>query len=459
MKPTQQLSSYLASLRYDVIPDHVVRRAEDLFLDWFGSALAGKDARPVLALENFSRMMGPSHGPSQILTSRKSTSSFFATLVNGAASHVVEQDDLHNSSVFHPATVIFPPALAVAQSEKIRGEEFITAVVAGYEMGIRIGEYLGQSHYKIFHTTATAGTLAAAATVAKLLKLDETQFLDALGSAGTQAAGLWQFLQDAADSKQLHTAKASADGLLAAYSARDGLTGAKQILEGAQGMAAGMLGEGDTQYLISDLGKRWAITETSFKFHASCRHTHPAADALLKLRQEHGLKPENIERIRAYVYQAAIDVLGQVKKPQSIHQSKFSMGFVLALIARDGNAGVGDFTEEALRDTQLLDLHDRVEMILDTGIDAAYPNQWISRVEVDTKDGQTLTMRVETPKGDPGNTLSREEIEHKATTLAGFRGGANATEMASIFRSAWNITALDNVGDAFRLTVRAANVA
>ncbi len=459
MKPTQQLCSYLANLKFNDIPDHVVRRTEDLFLDWYGSALAGRGARPVVALERFARIMGPTHGPSQLLTSRETTSPFFAALVNGAASHVVEQDDLHNSSVFHPATVVFPPALAVAQAEGVSGKEFLTAVVAGYEMGIRAGEFLGLSHYKVFHMTGTAGTLAAAATVSHLLKLDEAQFINAIGSAGTQAAGLWQFLQDAADSKQLHTAKASSDGLLAAYAARDGTTGATQILEGEQGMDAGMLGDGNTQFLTSDLGRRWAITETSFKFHASCRHTHPAADALLKLVQEHSLSPENIDRVRAYVYQAAIDVLGKVTKPQTIHQSKFSMGFVLALIARYGGAGVADFTDEALSDTQLLDLHDRVEMILDDEIDAAYPKRWMARVEVDSKDGRTLCARVDVPKGDPDNSLSRDELEQKATMLAGFNGGANSTEMAQIIQNIWQTTRLSNIRDAFCLGNKSVNAA
>src|SRR5690606_4871090 len=135
---------------------------------------------------------------------------------------------VHNGSVFHPAAVVFPAAIAVAQALGRSGKELLEACVAGYEVGIRVGEFLGRSHYKVFHTTGTAGTLAAAATVGRLLKLNPEQMLDAFGSAGTQAAGLWQFLRDAADSKQLHTAKAAANGLTAAYLAHDGFTGARQ---------------------------------------------------------------------------------------------------------------------------------------------------------------------------------------------------------------------------------------
>lgn len=148
-------------------------------------------------------------------------------MVNAAASHVSEQDDVHNGSVFHPGAVVFPAALAVAQRLGASGREFLTACVAGYETGIRAGEYLGLPHNKVFHTTRTAGALAAAAAAAagRLLGLGAEQMLNALGSAGTQAAGLWEFLRDAADSKQLHTANAAGNGVVAATLAAKGFYG------------------------------------------------------------------------------------------------------------------------------------------------------------------------------------------------------------------------------------------
>lgn len=147
----------------------------------------------------------------------------------------------------------------------------------------------------------------------------------ALGSAGTQAAGLSEFLHDAADSKQLHTAKAASDGLLSAYLARGGFTGARRVLEGPQGMAPGMSTNPDPAQLVDGLGECWAILETSFKYHASCRHTHPGADALLQAMQEHQLRADDIRSVRTRVHQTAIDVLGPATDPQTIHQSKFSM--------------------------------------------------------------------------------------------------------------------------------------
>ena len=444
---TRELASFLARLRYEDVPDGAVERTKELFLDWFGSALAGKNERPVRILERFADEMGPSKGPSEVLISRRRTTPLFAALVNGAASHAVEQDDLHNASVFHPATVVFPAALAAAQQAGASGSEFIAASVAGYEAGVRVGSYLGRTHYRVFHTTGTAGALAAAAAVSHLLGSDEQTTLHALGSAGTQAAGLWEFLRDAADSKQLHTAKAASDGLLAAYLARDGFTGAQRVLEGERGMAAGMSSDADPDRLVDGLGERWAVLETSFKYHAACRHTHPAADALLKGMEERGLTADDIAGVRARVHAAAIDVLGPVSDPRTIHQSKFSMGFVLALIARKGSAGIDDFTEEALGDPGLRAFSEKVEMVLDEEVDAAYPGRWIGVVEIETSGGERFTAHVEVPKGDPGNSLSRQELEEKARNLAAYGGGASEEEMDRIVARIWSLDEEADVRD------------
>ena len=444
---TEALSAFLASITYEALPADVVARTEELFLDWLASALAGRNARPVVAIEQFASLMGPSQGASEILTSRRRSSPFFAALINGAASHVVEQDDLHNSSVLHPGTVVFPAVLAAGQHSGISGKDLIAAAVAGYECGVRVGEFLGRSHYKIFHTTGTAGKLAAAAGVAHVLKLDARAMQHCLGSAGTMAAGLWEFLRDAADSKQLHTAKAAADGLMAAYIAREGFTGARQILEGAQGMAAGMSSDADPRWITEGLGTRWALAETSFKFHASCRHTHPAADALLALMQESRLKADDVSQVVAHVHQGALDVLGPVTDPQTIHQSKFSMGFVLAQIATKGRASLADFSEASLSDGEMRVFHDKVRMVLDPDIDRAYPRRWMGRVTVRTRDGRELGKKIESPKGDPDNCLSRSELEDKALRLGLYAGAVTEPEMKQVIARAWHLRDEKDVRD------------
>jgi 2-methylcitrate dehydratase PrpD len=283
--------------------------------------------------------------------------------------------------------------------------------------------------------------------VARLLKLDADRMQHALGSAGTMAAGLWEFLRDAADSKQLHTGKAAADGLMAACIARDGFTGARAILEGPQGMAAGMSQDADVARLTDRLGTRWALAETSFKFHASCRHTHPAADALLALMQAHQIKAGEVAEVTAHVHQGAIDVLGPVTDPRTIHQSKFSMGMVLALIAQLGRAGLADFTDAALKDAAVRAFHDKVKMVLDPEIDRAYPQRWMGRVTVRTADGRTFEQKIGSPKGDPDNTLSRPELEDKVLRLAQYQGAATADEMKRMTARVWRLRDEANVRD------------
>ena len=179
--PSAQLAIFAAALRFEDIPAPVVRRTEDLLVDWFGSAVAGHGSRPVEALTRVVMKMGPSTGSSEVMVNRALTSPYIAAMSNAAASHVAEQDDVHNGSVFHPATVVFPPVLAVAQAIGASGAQLITAAVVGYEVGIRVGEFLGRSHYRVFHTTGTAG-LYFATQAAVRPEWDSTTMAAALSS-------------------------------------------------------------------------------------------------------------------------------------------------------------------------------------------------------------------------------------------------------------------------------------
>ena len=277
-----------------------------------------------------------------------------------------------------------------------------------------------------------------------MLGLTADQMINAVGSAGTQAAGLWEFLRDAADSKQLHTAHAAGAGLTAAYLARDGFTGAQAILEGAQGMGAVMSRDADVSRLTDGLGTRWATAETSFKYHASCRHTHPAADALLKAMQDNNLTGDDIVRVVARVHQGAIDVLGAVVVPETIHQAKFSMGSVLGMIAHGGVAGLNDF-ERVLHRDDVARFRDKVSMALDGEVDAAYPARWIGKVAIDTVDGRHIEAQVDDPKGDPTNTLSRDEITTKARALIQFGGRHDAAQAKSLVDRLWRVGELNHV--------------
>jgi 2-methylcitrate dehydratase PrpD len=209
-------------------------------------------------------------------------------------------------------------------------------------------------------------------------------------------------------------------------------------------MAAGMSRDADPAKLTDRLGERWALVETSFKYHASCRHTHPAADALQKIMTQYELKPEAIARVTAHVHQAAIDVLGPVLSPETVHQAKFSMGTVLGMIALFGRAGMAEFVDH-FNDPRVAAFREKCVMVLDPEVDHAYPKRWIGKVTVETADGRTLHGRVDEPKGDPGNTLTRSELEQKALRLAEFSGAATPEEMSRIFTQIWNLTRVTKI--------------
>ena len=215
-------------------------------------------------------------------------------------------------------------------------------------------------------------------------------------------------------------------------------------------MAAGMSSDADAARLTDGLGTRWTLAETSFKFHASCRHTHPAADALMKAMHDNGLTMDDIDSVTALVHQGAIDVLGPVVSPASVHQAKFSMGTTLGLIAAFGRAGMDEFDARPTRVP--------TSPPSATACACSSTRRWTppirragsARFGVATTDGRTVEARVDEPKGDPGNTLSRAEIETKVRGLASFGGGAADAEMDDMLPRLWKIEQADALGTADR---------
>jgi 2-methylcitrate dehydratase PrpD len=222
---SEQLAAFIAGTDYDVLPAKTIDMCKLAVLDWLGSVAAGGREQPGRMAVAVARGQGGTR-QATLVAARERTSCLNAALVNGICSHIVEMDDVHRASILHAGAAVIPAALSVAEMRHATGREFIAALVAGYEIAVRVGEAVTPSHYLYWHTTGTCGTFGAAAAAAKLLGLGQEELVWVLGNAGTQAAGLWEFLADGAMSKHLHAGKAAMNGVLAALLAQQGFVAA-----------------------------------------------------------------------------------------------------------------------------------------------------------------------------------------------------------------------------------------
>lgn len=330
----------------------------------------------------------------------------------GGLAHILEMDDLHRDSVTHPGSVVIPAAWAIACARGLGGRDFLAAVLAGYEACCRVGMAVGKAHYRVWHNTATCGPFGSAMASARLLGLDEERTVWALGNAGTQSSGLWEFLSAGAMSKHLHTARAAESGVLAALLAEEGFTGAATILEGEKGFFAGLCPDPDPAAIAAGPERAWALTQTSIKPWPCCRHTHPAIDAALALHAELG--NAGIAEVRVATYRAALDVCDR-PDPTEPYGAKFSLQHCVAAALVDGAVTQESFDGPARE--RLSGLRDRVSLAVDAALDQAYPGAWGAAVDVVTQDGRRLSATRHEAKGDPGNPLDAGEMAAKARLL------------------------------------------
>lgn len=411
---TEQLANQIITWRDSGLPENTRQMAAYYFTDWLGSAIAGSATEQGKILLDYA-ISQPSGGCT-IVESERTTSAEVAALVNGGLSHIVEMDDLDRKSVVHPATVVIPAALAVAERQRSSGRDLLDAITIGYEIAIRIGEAVGKEHYRYFHNTATCGIFGAAAAAGWLLDLNAEQLVWALGNAGTQAAGLWQFNADGDMSKHLHAGIAASHGLRAADLAVRGFTGARHILEGDRGFFAATAPDAEPLLVVDKLGTaEFKIFGVSIKPHASCRHTHPAVDAALAMRQE--INRREIIGCQIDTYQAALNLCDN-PDPQTPYAAKFSLHYCVATALLTGKAGLASFEPEQIQSAPIQQLLASTTATLDAEFERGYPQQWATRVTISLADGSSLAQEVYRPKGDPENALILHELEEKFRQLA-----------------------------------------
>lgn len=398
--------SLVRRVREREVTDGDLRAAERYLRDWLASAVAGRATGPGEMLLAYGR-------DGVDLESR--------VFLAAALSHITETDDLHPGSTTHPGCVVFPPALLLAREEGKSGPDVLEAALAGYEVMIRIGEALGPGHYRIFHNTATAGVFGAAAAAASVLGLGEDAWVWALGSAGTQAAGLWQFNDEGAMSKHLHAGHAASAGLRSALLAARGFTGAAEILEGERGFFAGFCPDPEPDAVLRP-SDGWKLPETSLKPYPCCRHVHPAIDAALELRRELGdVGPDTLKAVRISTYDAGRERTDNAR-PRTPYQAKFSIQYCVAAALIGGPPEMATFDPGRLDDPGISGLLDRTTVEVDEGLEAAYPARWGAEVRVDLRDGGERGARRAVPRGSPEDPLDDEALDRKLRSLLAHGG-------------------------------------
>jgi 2-methylcitrate dehydratase PrpD len=449
MTLTEILSKFACNLHFSDLDATVVEHAKMCFLDLLGSAIAGHNHEYVKKLLPLAVDAGGKK-ESTIIGFPKKASSLWATFINGAMAHVCETDDGHKGGKIHPGATVIPPALALGESLCMSGRDFIESIIVGYEVGCRVAEAVGPEHYQIWHTTATCGTFGAAAACGKLLKLSVNECTDALGNSGSQAAGLWQFNEEGKMTKILHTAKAGFNGLLAALAAKNGFTGPKKILEGKKGFFQAMSQNPQPDKIFLGLGKNFKILENTFKIDASCGHTHPSIDALLKGKEKYSLVPEDIIEIKVSTYPTAIEVAGQID-PQTPYEAKFSIPFCLAVVLTYGNADINKFNPEILFDKKIRSLMGKISLSPNPLLDGLSPDDPKSRnshLEIVAKQGK-LFVESCSRKGSPENPLSQEDVKKKfAGLVEGIISQSKTTDLICMIED------LDQLKDLGKLTAK-----
>ncbi len=326
-------------------------------------------------------------------------------------------DDVENRSSLHPGVVVFPAALALAEQLGSSPADFYAAVVAGYEVTLRVGAALNPvaAYERGFHPTAVCGTLGAAVTSARLLRLSPEQTNMVLGIAGSMAAGSMAYLHEGAWTKRLHPGWACHSGIIAARLAAADFRGPASILESPYGFLHAYSSTSDLTQLERKAGDEFSIMQVSIKPYACCRYMHGPIDCLFEIMRTHHPDPGQIERVRCGILTGGrgliADPIDQKRQVSNVVEAQFSMPFGAAIALLTGKAGLPVFTDEWIHNPRLRELMQRVECYTSPQLDNYYPSEWRASARVMMADGKEFSADVRYALGDPHNPLSWEQLK------------------------------------------------
>ena len=425
MSPTRALAEFCSGISYEKLPADVKRKANEMVLDHFGVALYGSTLPSGQIGIEYVRSLGGA-AESSVLGTRIRAPAPNAAFSNGISVHSPELDDTEHVGSIHPGASVIPAALAIAEKVHSNGRQFIAAIVAGYDVAIRLAvaaQGKTMSHYdRGFHPTATCGTFAAAAAAGRLLGLNVSQMKHAFGIAGSAAAGLLEFLEDGTWAKRYGAGRAASDGVTAAHLAKLGFTGPGTVIEGRRGFLRAFSDDTNLGAVTDGLGSEFTIMRTGIKPHSCCRYIQAPLDATLEILRKNTVKPEEIEQVEVRLVKTGIKLLEEPREvkynPKTVVDAQFSVPYGIATAIVNRRAFVDEYTDSAIRDPRVLSLAKRVRAVADPELEKEFPEHWPAKVTITLKDGKKLEAYVTGAKGDPDLPLTRGELEGKFSTLA-----------------------------------------
>ncbi len=410
---TARLAEHVAGTRYEDLGASLVHAFKRAFQDHLTCAVAGSAMPVSRALLEYFQETDASR-IAAVLGNGARLSPQNAALVNGTNTHGLDFDDGHTNGSAHPSGAVFPAVLAAAEQYGSRAQDVIVAAVMGYDVMCRIAAAMHPGTARRgWHNTAIAGVFGAAAAVSKLLALDATQTMNALGLAGSFSGGIREYLDEGAEVKRIHPGKAARDGLLCAEFARRGVTGPAKVLEGRYGFGnthAG--GEMKWDRLIFALGERYEIAHAYFKPYPCCRHYHSAVDGILELREQHGFSHDDVKHVQIGLY--AVGVNGHDHKhADNLLDAQMSAPVAAALALVDGGIAAQRFLPESLARAGVRRLIEASDTAIDEECERIYPGRRSGVVRIDLADGRSLEKRVLDPKGEGENPMSDADLKLK----------------------------------------------
>jgi 2-methylcitrate dehydratase PrpD len=417
---TRDLAAFASRLKFEDIPPVAVERMKDCVLDSIGCCLHGVTLPWTRKVQEM--VLAEGGGPvASIFGGGGRTSVSQAVLVNGTAGHAFELDDIHKESIVHPGSLALPVAVALAESAGgASGRDLITAMVAGYEVGTRVGNAATMSLFlRGFHPQGTSGAFVAAATAGRMLGLDPGEMQHTLGIVGSQAGGLMA-AQEGAMVKRFHCGRAAQSGVYSALLARRGFTGITNVLEAPYGGYLSSLSDKPVPAkLTAGLGTVWETANVGYKPHASVTSIHTALDALADLMSEQQLAADDIARVEAGLSHMTHVHCAWKYEAQGVTAAQMNLYYGLAVIALDGGAFVDQYREDRLHDPRILDFIGRIHASVDPAIEAMGPAfRHAARLKVETRDRRTYTREILHRRGSPENPLKPGDIEYKFRNVA-----------------------------------------